>query len=219
MMSSVAVLESLSRARAIAHYAEGLGISQSSMPRRPSASHIGAVLADGVLQSGLNYQTVIRPRVERIRAIYPDAATLSGVMDVLQRGGASEFLSWQHSTKITRFVRLVDFLGADHVEYVGDLRSWLSIRGARNRLLELHGIGPKTYDYLCCLVGMDHIAVDRHIKTFATEAGVRTNGYEELQEAVSFAADLLGLARRDFDAWIWQRLSQPVSIPLQYALL
>lgn len=218
-MPSVTVLESLSRARAIANYAERQGIFFSSIPQRASTSHMGAALADAILQSGLNYRAVVRPRVDRILATYPDAAFLPGLRNILKRGGASEFLNWRHVTKITRFVHLVALLEADGVECVGDLRSWLGRRGARDRLLELHGIGPKTYDYICCLVGMDHIAVDRHVKTFANEAGVLISGYDELRVAVAFAADLLGLARRDFDAWIWHRFSRPSASTAQYVLL
>jgi endonuclease III len=36
-------------------------------------------------------------------------------------------------------------------------------RSARQILLGLQGIGPKTCDYLGCLVGIDCIAIDRHI--------------------------------------------------------
>ena len=217
-MPSAAVLESLSRARAIANYAERQGVSLSAISRRPSTSHMGAALADAILQSGLNYHAVVRPRVDRILTVYPEAAIVSGLRNILKGRGASEFLNWRHSTKITRFVCLVALLEADGVECVVDLRSWLGRRCARDQLLELHGIGPKTYDYICCLVGMDHIAVDRHVKTFANEAGVLISAYDELQVAVSFAADLLGLARRDFDAWIWHRFSRPMTSPAQYEL-
>ncbi len=217
-MSSKAALASLSHARAIANYAERQGITLSAISRRPSTSHMGAALADAILQSGLNYHSVVRPRIDRILTVYPEAAILPGLCNILKGGGTSEFLNWRHSTKITRFVCLVALLEADGVECVVDLRSWLRRRCARERLLELHGIGPKTYDYICCLVGMDHIAVDRHVKTFANEAGVLISGYDELQVVVSFAADLLGLARRDFDAWIWHRFSRPITSPAQYAL-
>lgn len=217
-MSSAPVLQSLSRARAIADYAERLGISVVSAPRRSSTCHVGAAVADAVLQSGLNYQTVVKPRIDRIRMTYPETATLPGVREIVKQGRICEFLDWRHPTKISRFVHLVALLDADGVECAGDLRQWLEGRGARDRLLGLHGIGPKTYDYICCLVGMDCIAVDRHVKTFASEAGVPINDYEELRVAVSYAADLLGLARRDFDAWIWQRLSQKIPSPAQYAL-
>jgi hypothetical protein len=217
-MSSSPVLESLSRARTIADHAQRLGISATSAPRRSSTSHVGAALADAALQSGLNYQTVVKPRVDRIQMIYPGAAILSGVREIVEQGRADEFLDWRHPAKITRFVNLVALLDADGVECAGDLRRWLKDRGSRDRLLELHGIGPKTYDYICCLVGMDCVAVDRHVRTFANEAGVPISDYEELRVVISYAADLLGLARRDFDAWIWHRLSRQSASRVQYTL-
>ena len=217
-MCSAPVLASLSRARAIADHAERLGILVTSAPPRSTTCHVGAALADAVLQSGLNYRTVVKPRVDRIQTIYPEAAILPGVREIVERGRAYEFLDWRHPTKITRFVRLVALLDADGVECAGDLRRWLEGRDARDRLLGMHGIGPKTYDYICCLVGMDCIAVDRHVKTFANDAGVPISDYEELRVVVSYAADLLGLARRDFDAWIWRRFSRQIPPPAQYAL-
>jgi endonuclease III-like uncharacterized protein len=88
-----------------------------------------------------------------------------------------------------------------------ELKLWLVQDEARENLLSLQGIGPKTYDYLCCLVGIDCIAVDRHVRTFANEAGVYINDYDRLKSVVSYAADLLGMTRRDFDAWIWKTIS------------
>lgn len=207
MTSYDQVIENLSRARTIADYAERLGISETPVGRRHCYSHIGAVLADAALQAGLNYRTVVRPRIDRIQVLYPQAATLSGVNAVVQREGPGTFLNWHHATKVDRFVRLIEILDGDDIQTVSELRTWLSLRETRGRLLELHGIGPKTYDYVCCISGMDHIAVDRHIKNFVSEAGVSLNTYPDLQVVVSFAADLLGLARRDFDAWIWERLA------------
>ena len=67
----------------------------------------------------------------------------------------------------------------------------------------MKGIGPKTVDYLACLVGADCIAVDRHIRGFAEAAGLENNGYEYLRQVFSFAADLLDVSRREFDARIW----------------
>lgn len=217
-MCSSAVLERLSRARAIADHAGKLGVLSTSVPQRSSTSHVGAALADAVLQSGLNYKTVVKPRVDRIQAHYPEAAILSGVTKIVQQGKAYEFLGWRHPTKISRFIHIVALLDADGVDCAVDLRRWLDRKDSRDRLLGLHGIGPKTYDYICCLIGMDCIAVDRHVKTFAKEAGVSISDYEELRGIVCCAADLLGVARRDFDAWIWSRFSRQVSYPTQYTL-
>jgi hypothetical protein len=208
MMPSSPLLEVLASARQIASHAVGLGISARAMPSRPAVDHIGAVLADCILQAGLNYRTVVRPRVKRIQANYPSAARLSGVKAIVDGGEASDFLCWKHAEKLSRFSGLVALLGADSVEEVSDLREWLNQTRARERFLSLHGIGPKTYDYVCCLVGIDRIAVDRHVKSFASEAGVTIRGYDELQVVVSYAADLLGLRRREFDAWIWRLRAQ-----------
>ncbi|RWP94734.1 hypothetical protein [Mesorhizobium sp.] len=176
-------------------------------------------MADAVLQSGLNYRTVVRPRVARIQINYPDAAKLSGVKAIIEEGLVCDFLLWTHPVKVSRFTRLAGLLSIGNIEDTDALRQWLKHRSARNHLLSLHGVGPKTYDYMCCLVGIDRIAVDRHIKTFAREAGVSVCGYNDLQAIVSYAADLLGLPRRDFDAWIWSHLSQGSSAPYQYKLL
>jgi hypothetical protein len=77
----------------------------------------------------------------------------------------------------------------------------------REKLRSIRGIGPKTVDYLCGLLGLDFIAVDRHIRTFASDAGVTVADYEFLQIVVSYAADLLGVSRRHFDASIWTYVS------------
>jgi len=210
MKQSAGALQSLSHARTIADHAERLGVNEAPLTSRQSCSHLGAILADAALQAGLNYRTVVRPRVDRIQTLYPDAASLLGLVSEVRRVGAETFLNWSHAIKVNRFLRLIDVFKTNGVRNVDDLKVWLFSNDARETMLKLNGVGPKTFDYICCLSGMDHVAVDRHIKSFASEAGVLIDGYRDLQVAVSFAADLLGLSRRDFDAWIWQRLaSQP----------
>jgi hypothetical protein len=203
-MPSPPLLEVLASARQVASHAESLGVVAYAMPTRPTVNHIGAVLADCILQAGLNYRTVVGPRVKRIQVNYPLAARLSGVKAIIDDGQTPDFLCWKHPVKLSRFVGLVTLLGAENIDDVRDLREWLKDAPSRDRLLSLHGVGPKTYDYVCCLVGIDRIAVDRHVKSFASEAGVTITGYDDLQVVVSYAADLLGLARREFDAWIWR---------------
>jgi hypothetical protein len=206
-MSDLAILQQLSFARQIADHADRLGVPRTGMACRQASDHVGAVLADAVLQAGLNYQAVVRVRVERIHSQFPEAAILSGVTALIDREGAEFFLSWKHPTKVGRFVSLIEFLVMQEIETAVELRDWLSLESARPSLLSLNGIGPKTYDYLSSLVGIDCVAVDRHIVRFAADAGVHVSDYDCLKGAVSFAADLLGIRRRDFDAWIWRALS------------
>lgn len=65
--------------------------------------------------------------------------------------------------------------------------------------------GRKTVDYMACLVGIDSIAVDRHMRTFARQVGVENDDYHFLRRSFCCAADLLALSRREFDAWLWKR--------------
>jgi hypothetical protein len=203
-----AVLEELSSARRVADYADNLGVRDSQITLRSTSDHLGAVLADAVLQAGVRYRTVVRMRVQRIHLQFPEAATMAGLAMLLEQHGAAEFLLWKHSVKMSRFLSLTELLSRENVGTIMELKLWLTRDGAREHLLGLHGIGPKTYDYLCCLVGIDCIAVDRHVRTFANEAGVCISDYKKLQLVVSYAADLLGMARRDFDAWIWRTMSE-----------
>lgn len=201
------VLQNLSSARRIADYADRLGVFNSDIDDRPVQSHVGAILADAILQAGMNYRSVVRVRVERIFGEYPQAATLSGVMSLIENDAASAFLSWNHPEKVRRFVVLAQFLAMQRVETADDMRVWLVQKAARQGLLDLSGVGPKTYDYLCGLVGIDSVAIDRHVRVFAAEAGVVADDYDVLKIAVSFAADLLGVSRRGFDSWIWRTVS------------
>ncbi|NWG26861.1 MAG: hypothetical protein HXY30_20990 [Pseudorhodoplanes sp.] len=212
-MGGAGVLEQLYFARQIADHAARLGVLSAPMSSRPASNHMGAVLADAILQAGVNYQTVVRVRIERIRLEFPEAAMLSGVTELIEREGAEFFLLWKHPTKVIRFVSLAKFLAMQGVDSTTELRNWLCLENARPSLLNLNGIGPKTCDYLCSLVGIDCVAVDRHIVRFAVDAGVHLSDYERLKGAVSFAADLLGVERRDFDAWIWRTISYRTRAP------
>lgn len=89
---SRSVLDTLAFARQIANYAQSLGVSDMAGGYRVASNHLGAVLADCVLQAGLNYRTVVRARIERIIDLFPEAATLAGTTEVLERGAVSDFL-------------------------------------------------------------------------------------------------------------------------------
>jgi len=180
-----------------------------SLPQgeRTVCNHLGAVLADSILQAGLRYETVVKIRVERIVQYFPEAATLGGTARLIDRGEVAEFLLWKHPQKIERFINLVRTLERHGIDDTYQLRLWLQHAQWRKDLLAIAGVGPKTVDYLSCLVGVDCIAVDRHVRAFAKCAGISIGDYYTLQRVVSYAADLVGMSRRDFDSWIWRTVS------------
>lgn len=218
--SESSALSALSSARLVAQLAQEKGVVRDNPTYREPLYHVGAIMADATLQAGLNYRTVVKVRVDRIVRDFPEAKTLSGVFNAIESVGVADFLRWHHPTKLSRFVCLAELLRSEKVDEFNHLKSWLEVSASREKLRSIHGIGPKTVDYLCGLVGLDFIAVDRHIRTFASDAGVAASDYDFLQIVVSYAADLLGVSRRHFDASIWtyvsnQRASLQVGTTLQ----
>jgi len=74
-MTSSAI-EVLSVARRIANQAKDEGVLFEEKRTRSTCGHLGAVLADSILQAGLNYTTVVRPRVLAILQVYPSSCLL-----------------------------------------------------------------------------------------------------------------------------------------------
>ena len=165
--------------------------------------HMGAVVTDAILQAGLNYRTVVTPRVNRVLREYPDARTTSRFLTVLDQNGASIVLNWRHPEKPRRLYALTIFLAASGVETEGDLQAWLLIPENCDALLEIKGIGLKTVDYLKNLVNVPTVAVDRHIRRFIERAGIQCNQYDEIRSIVVCAADLLEVPCSNLDHAIW----------------
>lgn len=191
-------------ARKVADFASSLGVIVHEIPPRRTCNHLGAVLADSVLQAGLNYRSVVLPRIEKIFADYPTVNTCEALVEIVESGATHEFLNWKHFEKIARFERLVRVIHLDGITDTSCLRNRLVDEDFCLMLTEINGIGPKTVDYMACLVGIESVAVDRHIRSFAKQVGVQETDYHFLKRVFCFAADFLNISRRGFDAWVWQ---------------
>lgn len=200
-------IDVLLAARRVADFAKAEGLLETAPMLRPTLEHMGAVVADAVLQAGLNYASVVRPRVMAILQNHPEADRVSALTKLVEGRQVPAFLNWNHQTKLDRFEQLVIFLARNSVETAEDLREHLGRPEFRVSLRTVSGVGPKTVDYLACLVGMDSIAVDRHVRSYAFRADVHSQDYDFLREVFCSAADLLSLSRRAFDAWVWRRES------------
>jgi len=204
-------LEALLVARKIADFAEKEKDLRTNRRPRVVCKHMGAVLADAVLQAGLNYHNVVRPRVLSILNSYPDMDRVSSLSKLVEKNETASFLNWVHEDKILRFERIVRFLKNENIELVADLHSQLASEKFRKELLCIKGVGPKTADYMACLVGVESIPVDRHVRSLALSLGITNQDYQFLQKVFCYAADFLGVPRREFDEWIWQRQTQILS--------
>jgi 3-methyladenine DNA glycosylase/8-oxoguanine DNA glycosylase len=209
------MLAALSSARQLVDFLSARMDVLPEPENRGVTSHIGAALADSILQAGLRYNTVVSRRVKRIVELFPEAATVSGTIEVLSAHGPDHFLFWTHPRKIIRFMGLLCYIHDEDVETCADLYTWLDRQEARERLLTLTGIGPKTVDYLCSLVGLDCVAIDRHMRRLSQLVGIEQTDYLELKLVISYAADLMNVPRRKFDWWLWRVMSQKDRSQLQ----
>jgi len=205
-------------ARRVADYALAVGADINGETVRASYHHMGAIVADCVLQAGLNYSSVVLPRVSAILEGSPGLDRTSELVELIARGETSRFLNWNHPEKIRRFEALVSFLNERSVENAAILRDRLQDASFVVALREVRGVGPKTVDYMQCLVGIDSIAVDRHVRTFAKRVGVVEEDYDFLKSVFCCAADLLSVSRREFDAWVWRREASASNPQLGFAL-
>jgi len=171
--------------------------------------HMGATLADAVLQAGVNYKTVVRPRVDALRTNFPAAARTSGFLALLTAPeGAVTLLNWRGAQKIATLLELTTLLAAEHVEAEADLRVWIMVPSNFDRLWRIKGLKDKTASYLKILLGLPNVAMDRHLFAFLAEAGVRVTAHEEGASLVRAAAARLGVEPSLLDHSIWRYMSE-----------
>lgn len=171
-------------------------------------NHIGATIADAVLQANNRYVTHVKPRVNRILALYPDARTTTHVLQILKLIPATEFLSWKGIDRAERFSQIVELFSCENIENKNDLRDWLLSESSFLKLRKIRGIGPKTVDYFKILVGLSTNAIDRHLLKFLRLAGIDARNYENAQRIINETADNLSMDRAKFDHSIWQYMSK-----------
>lgn len=177
-------------------------------PERKPYGHMGATLTDAVLQSGLNYRTVVYPRVRSVMERFPSATSTASFWTVLETYTPATVLNWPHPEKLRRLLELASLLLDRQVQTEGDLRRWVLAPGNAELLLSIRGIGRKTVDYLKLLTGVPTIAVDRHVQKLLMMAGVDANGYDEVKSIVLESAEIIKVDAGALDCCLWRHLSK-----------
>lgn len=171
-------------------------------------NHLGAVLTDIILQAGLNYKSVVLPRVMYVFNNFNEAKNLKGLIETLKKVEIAEFLSWKNQVKIDRFNNVIDYLSINNINTTFELVEHLNCKINVEKFLNLNGIGNKTVDYFLKLMHVETIAVDRHIINFLNQAEVEFNSYHGAKRIVEYTADILDVSRRDIDYSIWNYMSE-----------
>lgn len=167
--------------------------------------HIGATIADAILQPGLRYDSVVRKRRETIRTSYPHGKTTSGFLAVLEKHGVKSVLEWKHDEKPRRLEAVTRLFKAEGVETEAQLCAWLRTPQNIVKLQSIKGIKKKTTDYFGKLVGIETCAPDTHLFAFLNDAGIPLGRekHDEAKSIINSAALLLGLKPAVYDQSIW----------------
>ncbi len=201
-------METESKINRLVNFVQGLPTFHIVTEYDGHYSHIGATIADAVLQANMRYETHVRPRIKRIRRIYPQAATMSGLRNLLAEKTTIRFLDWRGMDRVDRFDAIVDLFSAEEVETEDDLREWLMNERNLVKLAKIKGVGPKTIDYFKILTGIQTCAIDRRLLDFLIRAEIEVASYDEAQKIINSAADALGIQRAYFDHSIWEYMGQ-----------
>jgi hypothetical protein len=89
-------------------------------------NNMGAIIIDGILQAGMSYKTVVKPRIVEYLKKYPNVTTTSDFETLIQKIPISELIHWKKdSAKTKRIVNLVSFFKYKKIETQNDLNKWL----------------------------------------------------------------------------------------------
>ena len=169
-------MQVIESSRHLVQYIKSVEDLELSYKKRISGyTHIGALFTDIILQAGLNYNTVVKPRVNRVLYDFPQANNLKDLRLVIEQHSLEKVIKWSHPVKIERFIELLDFCTKNEINTCADLKTFLRKSDNRNLFLSVKGLGPKTLDYTMKLLDFDTIAVDRHIIGFLELAGLKHN--------------------------------------------
>jgi endonuclease III-like uncharacterized protein len=196
-----------SKARILSYYISSLKDFTFVDPE-PLHKHMGAIIADAILQSGLNFETVVKPRVQKLLINYPEAATTSGFLKLIEKLRPETILDWRHPEKPFRVLEVTRLFASEDVENEHELKNWLEQRQNVAKLDSIKGVGRKTIDYFRLLSGTSTVAVDRHMLNFLKKAGIKVKGYDEAKAVINCAADLMGKDRSELDQSIWSYMSK-----------
>jgi hypothetical protein len=197
----------VANAKKLSSFIDGLCDFTIVIPDIPYG-HMGATICDAMLQAGLNYETVVKPRVERVRTRYPDASSTSGFLHLINLHGAKTLEDFKDEEKPLRIKLITEFLFKKGVESESDLERWLLEPGNEAKLKRERGVGQKTFDYFKWLVGIPTAAVDRHMTEFLRIANIESSSYAETQQILHATADIMNLNRTVLDHSIWKYMSQ-----------
>lgn len=178
--------------------------------RNLTNNNMGATIIDGILQAGLNYKNVVKPRVDSFKDKYRNLKTTSQFYDLISKNDLSEIVKMR-GQKIERIHALVQFLKNQKVETEDDFYDWLSDKDNLLLLSSLKGIKNKTIDYLKILTGhKETVAIDSRLLNFIKISCPELDNldYEVAKNILMQVAKKINVEPATLDFSIWQFMGE-----------
>lgn len=169
----------------------------------PIYNHVGAIIVDSVLQAGLNYRTVVYPRVHKVIEKYATFSDVHGFIELINIFGLNRLINFNNKRKNLLIIEILNLMDDEGVVSFSDFQEWLTKEVNLIKLRELKGIGNKTIDYMKKLSGIDSIPMDRHLLNFLSKANINDLDYYKSQNIYTSAAKRLGVNLVTIDATVW----------------
>ena len=183
----------------------------AEITQRTPYYNMAATLTDSVLQAGMNYKSVVYPRVYNILSKYSDYRTTCDFIILFQTIPIEEIIQWKNKRKQDTICNLAWYLYNCNINTEDDLAEWILDDRNAESLLEINGVGRKTIDYMKLLSGQQAIPIDRHMFQFLEIAGVLTADYNEASRILRKTASVLEVGESVLDKTIWNYMSQKKS--------
>ena len=178
----------------------------SYVERKPYNNMV-ATLSDAILQAGMNYKTVVMPRISDILYRYSNFTSTCDFIILFQTVPIEQIIKWKNKKKQNTLCNLAWLLYNEGVNSEADFRQWGRASENEEKLLALDGIGYKTVDYLKLLSGLETIPVDRHLFKFLKDSEIPITTYYDASYIFKSAAKELNIEERLLDKIIWDYMS------------
>jgi len=177
--------------------------------RNLTNNNMGATIIDGILQAGLNYENVVKPRVIHFKNEYREYTTTSQFYHLINSNDLSEIIKMK-GQKIDRINVLTKFLVEEKVETEDDFYEWLTIDTNILRLSNIKGIKTKTVEYFKILTGHKNtVAIDTRLRKFIKMCcdGLEITNDQFAKELLLKVAEKLKVEPATLDYSIWSYMN------------
>jgi hypothetical protein len=163
------------------------------------------LVVDASLQAAINYERIVLPRVQHVVARYPWCVYTADAVELLRAVGVEEVLQWKGQAKQALFRDILQVLVDYDLASVAALADWITTDHARSTLLQINGLGSKTFDYIRLLCGQEAFPLDRHLARFLAIAGVDRQKLDHvrIQTLLTESCHQLGIDPRTTERRLW----------------